>query len=419
MGKFVINGGKPLHGEIKVNGAKNSVLPIFAASILNAGISIIKNAPNISDTVNTIKILEHIGCKVLYNDKTVIIDSSGITKTEIPLEYTEKMRSSIIFLGSLCGRFKTAGIAYPGGCSLGARPIDLHIDALKKMGANITEADNMINAATVSLKGCTIKLKYPSVGATENIMLAAVLAEGITTIYNAAKEPEIVDLQKFLNGMGAKINGAGSSKISICGVKKLHSLEYTVMPDRIEAGTFLCAAALTSSSIALLGVNDEQLRPITDTLTKIGCFIKSLDDILFISSPPILKPIPQLLTAPYPGFPTDMQPQMMAVLTKANGTSIINETVFDARNKHISQLNKMGGSIEMLDACKFRIRGNSKLIGASVHAEDLRGGAALVIAAAAAIGQSVITGSTHIERGYERLDKALNSLGADIKYIND
>lgn len=414
MGKYVVEGGNRLFGEIDVNGAKNSALPILAASVLNGGVNIIHNVPLLSDTKNAIEMLRYLGCNVVENKKTVIIDSSTISKTCLPKELTTKMRSSIIFMGSLFGRFKEIEICHPGGCELGKRPIDLHIEAMKKMGVKFKMENDKICASAAKLEGTEIKLNYPSVGATQNIILTAVLAEGVTIIKNAAQEPEIYDLQCFLNKMGARVAGAGSDTVVIRGVSELGSVEHSIIPDRIEAGTYLCAAAITGSELKLNNIISPHLKPINSVMAKLGCIIIENKNSLIIKSP--LKPeaLKELRTYPHPGFPTDMQPQVMAVATIASGRSIIYETVFEDRYKHALELNKMGSKIKIFDKNKFVVEGIETLKGAHINATDLRSGAALIVAALAAEGTSVISGAEHIERGYENIDAVFRKIGANI-----
>jgi UDP-N-acetylglucosamine 1-carboxyvinyltransferase len=414
MGRFYIDGGRCLEGTLQIQGGKNAVLPILAATVLNGGISHIHDCPQILDVFTMIRILESIGCSVRWEEKTLIIDSSSVFSYEIPEELVREMRSSIILLGSVLGRHKKVVISYPGGCPLGPRPIDLHIKALKQLGATIKEDHGFIICEASKLVGSKIHLDFPSVGATENIMLAAVLAEGTTVIYNAAKEPEIKDLQDFLNGMGAKIKGASTDVIIIEGVKSLHQIEHKVMPDRIVTGTYLSAAAITGGEVLLSNVNPNHIQAITSKLREAGCIILEERDKIYLKAPKKLKNIDIIRTQPYPGFPTDMQAQMMATLTVASGTSIITETVFESRYKHVEELIRMGASIT-LEGRTAIIKGVDSLTGTNVYAKDLRGGAALIIAGLAAQGVTIVDGSKHIERGYEQIDKDLNTLGASIK----
>lgn len=414
MGIYKICGGRILEGEVSVSGSKNAVLPILAATVLNSGESCIHNCPKISDCTTMIEILEAIGCKVKQENNTIIVNSKEAYNYEVPEKQVKEMRSSIIFLGSMIGRFKKAVITYPGGCSLGARPIDLHLKALKQMGVKINEEDGFIVCETERLKGADIYLDFPSVGATENIMLAAVLAESeVTIIHNPAKEPEIVDLQNFLNAMGARIYGAGESVIYIEGVKELHNVEYEVMPDRIVAGTLLIAAAITKGEVLLKKAEFEDISVVISKLKESGCKIYKTEDGIYLKSPKILKAADIIRTQPYPGFPTDMQPQFATLMTVADGTTIIIETVFESRYKYISELIRMGANI-LIDGRMAVIQGGNKLKGAKVSAMDLRGGAALILAGLAAEGTTFVDNSKHIKRGYESIEKDLTLLGADI-----
>lgn len=417
MGMFSVIGGKSLEGELTVQGSKNAVLPILAATILNKGKSYLHNCPKILDVFNMLNILKAIGCKIIWQDDVLVIDSTVISTDKIPENYVQTMRSSIIMLGSVLGRLKSVTISFPGGCSIGVRPIDLHIKALKQMNINIYDTGGFLKCTTNEVKGSTIHLDYPSVGATENIMLAAVLSTGVTKIYNAAKEPEIIELGMFLNVMGAKIAGAGTDCIIIEGVNNLHDVEYHIMADRIVAGTFLAAAAIAGGEINLKNVNIKYVDAICSKIQEMGCFIKNNNGDIFIKSDGNLKAIDFIRTQPYPGFPTDMQAQIMACLSIAKGTSVISETIFESRFKHVSELIKMGADI-ITEGRLAIIKGVNKLNGCEVYAEDLRGGAALIIAALAAEGNTIIYNPIHILRGYEELDKKLKHLGVNICYID-
>lgn len=416
MGKYYICGGKKLQGETTVDGAKNAVLPILAATVLNASVNCIHNCPMILDSKIMVEILTAVGCKVICDGNTIHVDSSYANSYEVPEKQVKEMRSSIIFLGSMIGRFKKAIITYPGGCELGPRPIDLHLKALKQMGISINEANGFIVCEAKEILGTNINLDFPSVGATENIMLAAVLAKGRTVINNAAKEPEIVDLQNFLIAMGAKVYGAGTDKIFIDGVEKLHEVEYSVMPDRIVAGTLLVAGAITKGEIVVNDVNPSHIYSILSKLRECGCIIVEEPNSIYLKAPNILNSVDFIRTHPYPGFPTDMQPQFMTLLTLAKGTSIIIETVFESRYKHVSELMRMGANIS-LDGRTAIIKGVDHLRSANVSAMDLRGGAALILAGLAASGQTIVDNSKHIERGYESIHSQLVSLGANINFI--
>lgn len=418
MGKFRIEGGIPLQGEIRIGGAKNAVLPILAATVLYPGITCIHDCPKIMDVLTMIRILESIGCKIKWEDRTLIVDTSTVCNTEIPADLVSEMRSSIILLGSILGRFGKIKISYPGGCSIGPRPIDLHLKALKKMGVQIEEYHGYITCKVKQLHGEKIHLDFPSVGATENIMLAAILAKGRTIIYNPAKEPEIVDLQNFLNQMGATIRGAGSHIITIEGESKLSSIEYTVIPDRIITGTYLVAAAISGGEVLLSNVQPKHLYAVISKLRETGCIIKEDKNYIYIQSPSKLQSVGTIRTYPHPGFPTDMQAQMMALLAVAQGTSIISENIFESRYKHAEELIRMGAHIQLEGRIAI-ITGVNKLMGTTVHAEDLRGGAALILAGLCAEGETLVYNSKHIERGYECIDKDLQSLGARIQKIKE
>lgn len=424
MNYYNVTGGNKLNGETSISGAKNAVLPILAAVILNKSEVEISNCPNISDTLTSIKILESLGCKTHFENNILKVNTEQIVNTEIPTEFAKSMRSSIIFLGGLIGRFKEARISYPGGCELGARPIDLHIKSLKKLGVEIVEEHGYINCSAKKLKGADIVLDFPSVGATENIMIAAVLAEGRTTIINPAKEPEIVDLEKFLNSMGAKITGSGTTKITIDGVAFLKNTKHKVMPDRIVAGTLMIGAAITKGEILLRDILLDDMSQIISALEETGCSFKNYSNNetcdLLIKSPNKINRIKHLTTNPHPAFPTDLQPQLVAYLSVAEGTSIINESIFESRHKHIPELNKMGADIFINnDGKTFVISGGSTLKAAVVESKDLRGGAALILAGLAAEGTTTILGANYIERGYEEIEKTLAFLGADIIYHKD
>ena len=416
MGEYRIIGGNKLMGHIKIGGSKNAVLPILAATVLGKK-SIIHNCPKISDTYCTIDILKELGCDVVYEGHTITVDARGIKSCKLSRRHVEKMRSSIIFAGGLLGRFKRFSTHRPGGCKLGARPINMHIDAFRLMGAVINNGANIRGMAS-RLKGTVIPLPSPSVGATQNIMLAAVLAEGKTTIKNAAREPEIIDLQNFLVSAGANITGAGSYEIVIEGVKELHDTEYTIMPDRIVAGTYLASAAATGGHVRLDDIAIEDILPITNILQRTGAEIYPSIRSVAIKAPKSLNNAGYIATGPHPGFPTDMQPQLTALLSSARGDSIIDETIFESRDEHIAELAKMGASIRNVDGRKFHIIGVERLHGATIFAKDLRGGAAMILAGLCAEGESIVKNSIYVERGYEAIHHDLQSLGANIKLLD-
>lgn len=419
MGKYIIKGGNKLNGEVFISGAKNAVLPILASTVLNSGICILKNVPMLLDTFVAMDILRDLGCKVTYGENTVVINSKDMNKTNVKEELVKKMRSSIIFLGAIISRFKEASISYPGGCNLGKRPIDFHLEAFKKLGIKIDDNQNLIKASVNEIKENTIDLPFASVGATQNIILASIFVKGKVVIKNCAKEPEIIDMVKFLRKMGSNIYGEGTDTITIKGVEKLKDIvEYTVMPDRIEAGTFLCMSAITNGNIKVNGIAPHYLSSLTDILEQMGCEIIKNKESIKIKNIKNLKCIDFLETKPYPYFATDLQPQIMALLSTLDGISVIKENIFEARNKHIPELNKMGCNI-VEDNNIFVINGVNSLTGKNVFAKDLRGGASLIMAGLFAEGETVVDGACYINRGYEYLDKKLSILGADIKYIED
>ena len=416
MSEYIIKGGRKISGEVTISGSKNAALPIIAASILNKGKTTLYNVPNIHDTQMMFEILNKIGGKVTKKNNKVIIETSKINKYEIPEDLMRQMRSSVIFAGSLVGRYKKATFSYPGGCDIGTRPIDLHLKAFEKLGINIQKNYGNISCICDKITGEKIDLDFPSVGATENAILASCLGEGKTIITNAAREPEIIDLQNFLNKMGAKIKGAGSNKIEINGVKQLKDVSYNIMPDRIETGTFLCIAAMTGGSLKLKNADATHITPVIDKLEESGCKIETYKNIIQIEGPKKLKAV-DIKTMPYPGFPTDMQSIFATTMTVAKGTSVIVENIFENRYKYTQELVRMGAKIKV-EGKTAVIKGVRKLYGANVKATDLRGGAALVIAALNAKGRTYIDNIEYILRGYENLDLKLRSLGANI-YIEE
>lgn len=417
LSRFVVEGGNRLHGELKIPGAKNAVLPILAATILNRGTSVIKNCPALEDVKTMQEILAALGLKVKRDGKSIIVDGKDLTVNEIPESLAGKMRSSIVLMGSVLGRIGEIYISYPGGCAIGPRPIDLHLSSLRKMGAEIDDLyKGILHCKVKKFQGTEILLDYPSVGATENIMLAASLAEGETVIRNAAKEPEIVDLQNFLQTLGVKIYGAGTGVIHIKGCREIEKdVTYSVIPDRIVAGTYMACVAATGGELILNGVDYEHVSSIAYLLRNCGVSIELLDDEnLRVKSDQKLKAIEVIRTSPYPGFPTDMQPQFVAVLSKASGTSVVIETVFENRYGYVEQLMRMGADITVRERVAV-IKGVKRLTGAFLDANDLRGGAALTIAALSAEGTSVINNVIHIDRGYEEFEKNLSMVGAKIR----
>lgn len=413
MAKYIIKGGNKLEGEVKISGSKNAALPIIAATILNAGKTTLYNVPDIHDTKMMFEILKNLGGKIEKKNNKIIIDTSKINNFEISENLMRQMRSSVILVGSLIGKHRKATFSYPGGCDIGSRPIDLHLRGFEKLGINITKNYGNISCICDKITGEKIDLDFPSVGATENIMLASVLAEGTTIITNAAREPEIIDLQNFLNKMGAKINGAGSSQIQIEGVKKLKDVSYNVMPDRIEAGTFLCAAVATSGNVKLINLNPDHITPIINKLEEADCKIKVEKKSIELLAPKRIKSI-DIKTMPYPGFPTDMQSIFSSMLTTAKGTSIVIENIFENRYKYAQELNRMGAKIS-IEGKTAVIKGVRRLYGTTVKATDLRGGAALVIAGLMSKGLTNVENIEYILRGYEKFENKLTKLNANIK----
>ena len=412
MSSYIIQGGEKLQGEVKISGSKNAALPIMAASILNGGITKLYNVPNIHDTQKMIEILKLLGCKIKKKENKIIIDSSKVERYEIPEDLMREMRSSVILAGGLVGKYRRATFSYPGGCDIGARPIDLHLKAFEKLGINISENYGKIECKCDKIVGTKIDLDFPSVGATENTILAACLAEGTTTINNAAREPEIIDLQKFLNRMGAKVKGAGTNTIEIQGVKRLKDVDYNIMPDRIEAGTFLVAGAITEGKIKLLNADATQIQPVINKLEEANCKIEIEKDYIELIAPKRLKAV-DIKTMPYPGFPTDMQAVFTAAMAKAKGTSVIVENIFENRYKYTQELIRMGAKIT-IEGRTAVVKGVKKVQGTTVKATDLRGGAAMVILGLSAKGITEVDNIHYILRGYEKLEKKLENLGAKI-----
>ncbi|MDO9536532.1 MAG: UDP-N-acetylglucosamine 1-carboxyvinyltransferase [Bacillota bacterium] len=417
MERFIIEGGTKLEGSLSVKGAKNSMLPIMAASVLNCGQEdiVLHNIPDILDMHVMMKILQSLGAKVNFKDNTLVINVKDVDSYSIADELMTEMRSSIFLMGPLLARLGKIRVTYPGGCSIGERPIDLHFKGLEAMGVKIREEKGHILASAPDLRGTEIHLDYPSVGATENLMMAAVLAKGKTVINNAAREPEIVDLQNFLNAMGAQVRGAGTETLRIMGVKELGKCKYRIIPDRIVAGTYLMAAAITGSRLSLKDIISSHLDAVVAKMREAGVLIEATEDSLEVINGE-LKAVETLRTLPYPSFPTDLQAPMMALLTLAKGTSIITESVFEARFKHAAELNRLNAKI-LVEGRNAVIEGVNKLKGADVEATDLRAGAALILAGLAAEGTTVITGIKYIDRGYEYIEKDLQKVGARITRI--
>jgi len=415
--KIIVRGGKQLFGKVKIHGAKNAVLPILAASILGEeGDSLIHDVPSLDDVNTIIEVLSYVGVRVEYDNETVKTNAENILRTEAPYDLVRRMRASFLVMGPLLARKGHARIALPGGCAIGSRPVDQHLKGFEAMGAQINIGQGYIEANVDGrLSGARIYLDYASVGATENIMMAATLAEGITTIENAAQEPEIVDLANFLNGMGAKIRGAGTGTIKIEGVERLTSTEHYVIPDRIETGTFLIATAIAGGDVLIENAIIDHLKPVIAKLEEIGIVIEEVDAGLRVRAQHPLRSV-DVKTLPHPGFPTDMQSQMMALLLTTHGTSVITETVFENRFMHVEEFKRMNANIKIQGQTAI-VEGNTKLIGSKVEATDLRAGAALVLAGLVAEGETEVSGLHHIDRGYVNFAEKLKALGADIERI--
>ncbi|MDD4815541.1 MAG: UDP-N-acetylglucosamine 1-carboxyvinyltransferase [Clostridia bacterium] len=417
MDKFYIRGGNKLWGAVKIGCAKNAYLPILAGSILCDGIVKLNKYPKYIDIIHMTEILENLGAKKRIEDNSLLLDMTNLNKSEIPSYLATLTRSSIFSLGAMLGRFKKAKVAYPGGCDIGARPIDLHLKGLSALNVKIVDKHGYISCDGANMKGGTVHLDFPSVGATENIMMAGVLAKGTTRIINCAKEPEIVDLQNFLNKAGAKVKGAGTSVITVVGVSKLDSVEYTPISDRIITGTYVLACTICGGEIELETTNGKHLEALFSKLNNNACKIWSKNDKIIVQSGSTHNAISKIETMPYPGFPTDLQAQMVAMLSTSKGTSVVIENLFETRYKYVGELIKMGADIIVKDRSAI-IKGVDKLYGAEVFATDLRGGAGLVLAGLKANGYTKVDNISQIERGYENMEKDLAGLGAEIKRIS-
>ncbi len=416
MSKYIIRGGTPVAGDIRIKGAKNSVLTLLAACILTDGKVTLHDCPHISDVNTMLAILERLGCRTSRTGDDVTVDSAGISGDKIPGGLASELRSSIFLLGSLLSRLKKAKVAYPGGCEIGLRPIDIHLAGLRELGVRIVEKHGYIDCDSTRAHSADIMLDLPSVGATENLVMTCVFLKGVSVIRNCAKEPEIVDLQNFLNAMGAKVSGAGTGIITIEGVEKLHGVEYTPIPDRIVAGTWLIGAAICGGELTLSNVNPEHLSSLIAKLPKSTCKITCARDKINIICNGRCESIPKVETTYYPGFPTDLQTQILTLQTVSDGTSVVVENIFETRFKTVPELLKMGADVTVNGRTAV-VRGVRSLNGARVSATDLRGGASLVLAGMCAQGETVIDNIYHIDRGYEDLTSVLSSIGVNIKRI--
>ena len=416
MKQLLVSGGRRLHGEVHIQGAKNSVLPILAATVLHDGISVLEGCPHLSDVETAVQILHELGAKTSWQGHTLTVDAAGLSRCAIPEALMRQMRSSVIFLGALLARFGEAELFCPGGCELGPRPIDLHLRALGELGTEISVAGGAIRARAKKLRGAELTLDIPSVGATENAILAATAAEGVTVIRNAAREPEIVDLQRFLRSLGVRIRGGGSSSVTIEGLAALHEGHHRVMPDRIVAATYLAAGAACGGEIRLVGAEEKRLLTVLAPLRAAGCGIECDKEGITLRREAPLLAVPPIRTAVYPGFPTDAQAVMMAALLKSRGTTVFVENIFENRYRHVDELTRMGADIRVEGRVAV-VYGVEKLCGADLRCTDLRGGAALAVAALSAEGESALHEIHHIERGYEDLAGDLNALGAAVRRV--
>ncbi|MFS0613483.1 UDP-N-acetylglucosamine 1-carboxyvinyltransferase [Lederbergia ruris] len=418
MEKIIVRGGNRLNGTVKVEGAKNAVLPVIAASLLaSEGKSIIRDVPSLSDVYTIGEVLRHLNANVEFENKKITVDATDHLNIEAPFEYMRKMRASVQVMGPLLGRIGKARVALPGGCAIGSRPIDLHLKGFEAMGAKVKVDNGFIEATADRLTGAKIYLDFPSVGATQNIMTAAVLAKGETIIENCAKEPEIVDLANFLNKMGAQVKGAGTGTIRIEGVEKVYGADHTIIPDRIEAGTFMAAAAITGGNVFIEGAVPEHLSSVIAKLEEMNVMFIEEPNGIRVIGPERLKAV-DIKTMPHPGFPTDMQSQIMALLLCAEGTSLITETVFENRYMHVEEFRRMNADIK-IEGRSVIITGPCKLQGAEVSATDLRAAAALILGGLAADGYTRVTDLHHLDRGYLDLHLKLRALGADIERVTD
>ncbi|MEA3453741.1 MAG: UDP-N-acetylglucosamine 1-carboxyvinyltransferase [Candidatus Caldatribacteriota bacterium] len=416
--KLIISGGNRLQGTVRIDGAKNSALSIMAATLLTKEVCILRNVPRLTDVDTMADVIRKLGVKVEWKkDNNLYIDSDDFNNCKAPYELVKMMRGSILVMGPLLARLKRAKISLPGGCAIGARPVDYHLKGFEALGAQVEVEKGYIEAKVNKLKGNDIYLDFPSLGATENIMMAACLAKGLTTIENAAKDPEVVELGHFLNKMGAKIEGLGTDLIKIEGVKKLHGVDYAIISDRIEAGTYMIAAAITGGDVLIESADPLLLKPLIVKLEEAGVQIEPEKNLIKVTGPDRVKAV-DIKTLPFPGFPTDMQPQFMALSCIAKGTSVITETVFEKRFVHIGDLIRMGADIKV-EGHSAIVKGVKELSAAPVMASDLRGGAALILAGLVAEGTTELSRIYHLDRGYVKLEEKLTSLGADIKRVKE
>ena len=416
MSQLLIRGGRPLRGEVAIQGAKNSVLPILAATLLTAGQVEVRNCPRLRDVDASVRILRALGCEARWEGESLLVDTAGLNGCAISDTLMREMRSSAIFLGAILARCGQAELSYPGGCELGPRPIDLHLNGLRELGAEIDDSGGLLHCRAARLQGRELVLSLPSVGATENLMLAACGAEGVTTICNAAREPEIGDLQNFLNACGGKVSGAGTSAITIEGGRQLHGCAYTVMPDRIAAATYLCAVASAGGEGFLRGAREQHLSTVTAVLREAGCDVRRSAEGIACACRGRPKAVRPVRTAPYPGFPTDAQAVLMAALLRSRGTTVFEENIFENRYRHVDELTRMGADIRVAGRVAV-VTGTEILHGTNLRCTDLRGGAALCVAALAAEGQTHVSEIGHIDRGYQDIVGDLRDLGADIARI--
>ena len=414
MNALRIHGGRRLTGEWRVHSAKNAVLPIMAASILTGEETCLEECPELVDVAYMADILRTLGCRIHSGDGALTIDPQNLNRHELPDALAKKIRSSIFLLGSILARFRKATVTFPGGCEIGLRPIDLHLSGLRQLGVDVREEGGLIRCDGRHMRAGTVHFDYPSVGATENVMMAAALLKGRTVLSNVAREPEITDLQNFLNAMGARISGAGTHTVTVEGVDRLRGVSYCPMPDRIVAGTLLAAAAATGGDIRLTNVPCRDLYAVFTKMREMGCEIDEEESAVRLRAPQRLTAFQQLQTQPHPGFPTDMQAQMLALAAMAKGTSVVVENVFENRFAHAGDLNRMGANV-LVNGRTAVVQGVDMLYGTHVTARDLRGGAALVIAGLAARGETLVERAELIDRGYERLEEMLGALGAEIR----